>query len=649
MIGLSEVDAGNHPMNSLRSILLSWDPSTYANFAQRIACLDQVLNSYPDVGWALLVRLFPAVHDIHWPTQRPRMRDFAPKTPEVMTFAVVWRYQGEIVQRALQLAGDDESRNIVIVKSFSAFTPEAQQQVFVHLEAYLKRNQTPGGCLLWHELNAELSRHEFFVDSDWAMREPERQRIRQLLEAYKPTDPLAAELQLFDDWTPNVGRYEPGKELESAENLRAESIDRILAQEGADGILRLAGRVKLPQLIGPALASSSISIDQLSEVLVRGLESNVPGDLGFYASAVGVPKFGDPWKQIVRSVVDKESSAARKAHLIHGWPLVHATWKLVDELGDAVRSEYWASVQQLPATGTTDDVLYAIEQLRQQKRSIDLLRMITTKIKVVSSELLLTLLKESLPDLGTGIKQMGNMLSFYINRIFSELKTRSDVSELSLAEMEFGFYPVTFSAEPSTVLHAALAKEPLFYIEVLCQAFRPKNLDGNSEPTDDDIARGRVSRRLLRQLQIVPGLENGKIKGTVLSWWVDEARSFAAEADRTEIADYYIGRLLAHAPIDSDHPEAWPPAAISELIDRVMSEDLEEGILSQCLDKASVSVREFNEGGDRERGLAREYEAWADDANQYARVPLLLSRIAKAWLERALQEDSDAEKRKMIR
>lgn len=406
----------NRPINSLRAILLSWSPNTYASLAQRIACLDLILAACPDIGWQLLVKLMPHSHDTSSPTQMPKLRDTAPMVRENLTFGIVWDSEAAIAKRAIQAADDNEERIVVLVKQISSFRPETRSEILTFIDDSLSRHQSSEGSPIWHALREEVVRHNYFADSDWAMKQDERDAITSIVERYRPADPLVTERQLFDDWMPHIGRYDPNarSDLDETDAMRKEALDRVLSREGLVGILRLARMVKIPSLIGPPLRSTSITEEQLLELLKMSVATQAPGDLSFYISAIGAERFGEHWKIQFKDtfptiIYDPETLA----RLMLGWPLVRATWDFVKSLGDDVYDVYWRLIQWLPIDGTLEDLLLAIEEFRRAGRSLEILGLVHRRISDLSSGLILSLLDEGQRQIASGQGKMGSMLSYY--------------------------------------------------------------------------------------------------------------------------------------------------------------------------------------------------------------------------------------------
>jgi hypothetical protein len=638
----------NRPINSLRAILLGWSPNTYAPQAQRIICLDMILGACPEVGWQLLVKLLPRHHDTSSPTHHPKVRDLAPKVPEEITFGLVWDFESVIVDRALVAAGNAETRITELIGTFGSFQPGSRASVLAHVDSYLATYQTAEGCKVWYALKEEVARHDYFSDSEWAMKPEERASIAEVVERHRPSDPLVGDRQAFDEWLPHIGKYQSGTgEFTDPDEVRKEVLERVLGRDGVAGILRLARIVKLPNLIGQALRNTSISLDQMFELLEGALDPGTPRELAFYVSAVGADKFGDQWKDVFpKRTLAKVQDDSIKAHLLLGWPQDEVTWSLVDSLGSQVLKQYWAHTHLLPIQGTFEQLRFAIDQLRQRNRDIDVLGLVHMRLKDLPTDLIQDLLTKGISQVDQAAKRMGTMLPYYIAQTLAELRGRSDAQELEIAKIEYAYLPVLrFEQQPLTII-GLLTRDPALFVDVLSDVFRGKNTAPEEAVSDEKRARARASYKLLMMFKTVPGFNGAQVDAEVLSGWISEARRIARLKDLSEICDIYVGHVLAHAPSDPSET-FWPPSAVSKVIEAIASGDLERGFHTECFNKRGVYSKAINEGGGQERCLAEQYQQWADCTHQYPRTSATLAGIAEGWNRQAEDEDKRAEQGKM--
>ena len=638
----------NRPINTLRDILLGWSPNTHAYLPQRIACIDAVLAARPDVGWQLLSKLLPRHMDSSSATQRPKLRDPAPEVPEEITFGVVWDFETAIVDRALIAAGDDETRLGVFIEKMGQLQPGNRARVLAWIDKYLAAHQSAEGIKLWHDLKDESTRNEYFADSDWALKGNELEAVKALVERYRPIDPMVSDRHVFDDWTPQVGKYNPGGEvLEDADNLRRDVLERVLARDGVPGILKLAKMVKLPELLGQALGRVTFTLEQMFELMAGALDPAAPASLQFYVSAFGFEKFGDKWRNAFQDrVLAQVTDTTAKAKLLLGWSADRSTWAYVDGIGSEVRDLYWRQMNRLPAQGSIDDLVYAIDQFRGVNRDIEVLGLLHRRIKDVPSPVLIELLGKGAAQVNDGVRRQGNMLSYYVGLALNDLRERSDVERLQIALLEYAYFPLLrFEKEPLT-LFDLLATDPEMFVDVMSHVFRDKDAPEDQVITPQMKVRAEVSYDVLLAFTKVPGLHEGKIVSQELSNWVTEVRSRTSAKGIDEIGDQRIGFLLAHAPQDSDE-RFWPPSAVCEVIEAVSSMQVERGFAIECFNKRGVYSKGINEGGDKERELARRYKSWADVTLSYPRTSAMLMAISDDWARHADHSDVRAEQSKM--
>ncbi|WP_460158554.1 hypothetical protein [Pseudomonas sp. S3_E11] len=638
----------NRPINSLRAILLGWSPSTYATQEQRISCVDAIIRATPHIGWQLLMKLLPRHHDSTSSTHHPKIRDLAPKVAEEITFGLVWDFEMAVINRALSAAGSDEDRISMLIKSMSAFQPDSRSSVLSAVDRYLKKHPSLGGGLVWHTLNDEAARHDYFADADWALEPEERASIAAIIERHRPIDPLVTDRQAFDDWLPHIGKYRPEGDIIDPEEVRKNVLERVFLRDGVAGLLRLARMVKLPNLIGPALRHISISREQMFELLEGALSTpDTPHELTFYISAVGADRFGAQWKKVfVERILANIPDELTRVQLVLGWPQDEATWSLVDSLGPEIREAYWLKTKSLPIHGTPEQLSFAIEQFRRYNRDIDVLGLLYTRIKDLPKDLIQDLLIKGVTQVKEAQYGMGAMLSYSVSQALLELRGRSDTLDIDIAKIEYAYLPLlSFDEQPITIINL-MARTPEIFVDVLSDVYRSKSSDPATEVSDEVKALARASHRLLKAFKRIPGLVDEKVNYELLSSWVTEVRDRAADRDLLEVCDSYIGQLLAHSPHDPDE-DFWPPLAVKKVIESTASIELERGLISECFNKRGVYSKSINEGGGQERALAEKYQLWADGAVSYPRTSATLRSIADSWISQSVDEDTRAEQGKM--
>jgi hypothetical protein len=190
-----------------------------------------------------------------------------------------------------------------------------------------------------------------------------------------------------------------------------------------------------------------------------------------------------------------------------------------------------------------------------------------------------------------------------------------------------------------------MSEDPAFYASLIHDAFKPRNQEV-PEPTDAQKATARAAYRLLSEFTVIPGAHDGQIDADVLFGWVDVVQAIAKNDDRSEIADEFIGHLVAYAVPDPDG--AWPHRVVRDLIEKMSSTHLETGIDTERFNMAGRQhARAFYGGGGRERGIAEELREWSRETRAWPRTSAMLERIAKSWDHFAEMQDERSKQDRM--
>lgn len=637
---------GNRPLGSLRSIFLAWSPNTDANLNQRLRALDALIRVLPDVAWELLLTLAPRHHDTNSPTPRPKLRDTTPLEPEVLTFGLVWETEAKFLERTLALANQRQERLMKLVAHLGTYQPGARAELVAALEAGLAGSSPEDGKPLWHRLREFVSHHEAFVDADWSLKGVELGKLQRLVEAHQPTDIVSQSRHLFDDWVPHINA-KAETALQEAEEARAAAVRQIHQTMGVDGLMRLVKAVRLPRQLGEALSKLDVTFDEAASLIFELVHAGGEYfDLACFISGGLRRKSPDAWAQYYESAIfPRVKSLKDAARLLVAWPNNQDTWRVVDHLGTGFAEAYWHDVGSIPYGGSEADRTYAIQRLRNAGQSLKVLTSLHGQVKDVASKTLLELLDESVEMIASAALAP-TMLSYAISDVFEVLAARSDVPSVEVARREYVYLPLIEGSVKGLAIHALLALDADEYINVISNVYLAKSAVHVDSPSEQEKARARMSYRLLKSFHTVPGERaEGGVDEVALRSWVYQARARAEELDRVEIADEFIGQLLAHAKPDAISG-AWPPEAVAKLLDELGEDGLERGIEVERFNMRGVHSRGYAEGGGQERDLAAKYRIWARQTS-FPRAAAMLERIAECWDEHACRADIAAEKEKL--
>jgi hypothetical protein len=235
--------------------------------------------------------------------------------------------------------------------------------------------------------------------------------------------------------------------------------------------------------------------------------------------------------------------------------------------------------------------------------------------------------------------------------LFDLLRGRSGVDLAELARREYAYLPLlTRSFEKRELaLHNILSREPRFFVDVICDLYKPHSAEQEKGPVADERQRrAHFAWDLLRSWHHPPAVdEKGQVDAEELREWITESRMLASEKDRKSVADQHIGNVFYYYPRDPSD-SAWPHVELRNLIEELKSDDIEKGIALEQYNSRGVVSYGLYEGGDQERTIAEKWRNWARTVGiRWPRTQNMLERIAASWNREATQRDVEAEKERL--
>ena len=650
---LAAIDPGgkdsNRPINSLRSIFLSWSPNTSAKAAERSAVLKHVVSAVPSIAWELITKLLPKAHDTSSPTQAPKFREYEEREPEVLTYGLVWESQAVVVDLAVGHVGHDPGRWHTLISAMHHF----QEKPFYDVaEALRLELETPhvDTYEIWDHLRKEVNRHKAFDSTEWSLKDKPLAVLDTLVTGHAPKNPVLLASWLFDDWMPDV----PGKgdltddPTEGIEAARATAITGLYASEGIEGLVALAGKVKLPQHVAHAVKNLQLEMEGLLRVMRAGLQNEALDLFSTIVMAEAISRFKRDGEDAVRVELHGLGlSPDRTSQLLMGLPETKETWDFVATFGEETEDSYWRGKHSFFVTGPVEELMLAIENYTRRGRYLAVLDASSRRLHDLPTKLLMELLNRAIPEINAMQGARGTMTLYVVERAFDELRTREDEPLEDIAQLEFAYLPALRERKKLLVLHRMIAEEASLFVDVIVAVFKPENSE--SVPVDDAARRKAVAAyELLQGLKTLPGQTGDEIDAQKLLSWCLEVRELATKADRLTMAEQRVGHLFARAPASSVDG-AWPHDAVRLVIETLASDRLERGIEVERINMRGVYSKGIGEGGLQERDLAAQAQQWADAVPAYPRTAAMLRRVAASWSRYAERADVEAEEDELRR
>jgi hypothetical protein len=647
---LAAIDPGgeysNRPLESLRRIFLLWNPSTNAPLQARLNVLDQIIQSDSGIAWQLIENLLPKSQDTMSVGPKPRYREFGASDREVLTRDLWRESRREIVARAIVLAGSSADRWDKLIGSLSNIDQDQRKILLETLKSTFSTAPDTEKVPIWEKLRDEIARHKRFQKAQWAMGPDALEEIQEVADLLRPTDAFDQVRWLFGEHYPDLP-VEGGldKYGDAVAIARSDAVGRILRESGVGAVIKLAKEVKLPQFVGATLAELDIEPRKLFRVIEEAIQQPELEVFARSVSDTAVRRFGDEWtRQIFEAFTQDKFSAEQFVTLVVDWPEKPALWQRIKEQGEDVEQLFWQRKARVLIDKDDDSLEQAILKLIHYDNPIAALESTPFSLKKLSTTTLFSLIDRVLDKLKSAGSAVPPMASYELQEVLKELNSREDVEIADIARREYALLPLLgYGDEKNQALHRLMKNDPSFFVEILTSVFRAEDEPKQDVISEEASLRAQIGYRLLYSFDELPGYDGrSEIDSIHLNSWIDDVRAQAVAVKRTVIADQYIGHVLAHAPIDSEDG-AWPHTEVRRVIERLGSDEVDQGVQIERYNMRGVHSRAMYEGGDQERELSDQYLRWANVSAIYPRTFALLSKIAQQWKREAELQDKSAE------
>lgn len=663
LLRLSELDPGgnlvNRPSNSLAEIYKSWHFQTLAPFEQRMEILKISVSQHKVEGWKLLRRLMPEHHGTASPTFKMRWRLFDKNINLVYKYSEVYATYSAITDMLLDLFDNSDKKLSQIINHSTTAVQEDDREKML---SFIERNfsKIPAGSSQSRDqLRKILNHHRSYPTAEWSMSEDTLLRYQAIYDAMEPDDVILKYWWLFDsihvtfpdvEFNEEGEKYDYKMQYQRVQSARAEALETILKSVDLEKTIDLA-----------ATRDSSITIGQTLGLMIKD-EANIktifhllkkenPNLVLVHRFAeIKTSKDGLDWafklfSQLKQEGFDDNMLLQLLLPLQQGKEL----WDFVKQAGENIELNYWLAVDPHFYHIANEEKIVGIKKLLLYKRyfiAVNLASMITDDLPT-------DVLAEILQLAATEKSSRDEYLREHdVSSIFKSLESREDMNHEELAKLEWLYLSILSSygsAYKPKQLHLELAKSPDFFMQILKWAYYPKDekrREAEKKEIDPEEHQkfARQAYYLLTDYKTIPGIqEDGSIDEEYLNDWVDKIRELAKEADRAEMADSVIGKLLAY--YTEANQDYWPADEISNIIERINTKSIKSSFSMTVTNKRGSTTRSPFEGGTIERANADHFQKLAAlHKYKHPNIAEIFAKIAAGYLLDAKYEDEQAER-----
>ncbi|NLV73679.1 MAG: hypothetical protein GXY52_03190, partial [Chloroflexi bacterium] len=361
----------NRAVDSLARILLPWCLQTKATLDNCSSAVEQVIETYPQTGWKLLLSLLGS-KSVTYPINRPLWSDEPQQyelrpTPDQERIKLVDKY----ATLAIKVVKTDPNRLVELTSCLFRLPSWAIQELLDYLEKF--EFVAPKDDALQEAIWRNLLDQSFLLKNDRLPGPISSQeysdRLDSLITVLTPRSPTYRYRILFENTVHNQPRVE-GTYKERQERLwreRVQAITEIYQLGGIDEVLEFSHSVGLSGVVGSAFADAvdAISDNQIFPTIFGSLDSSIRQ---FLRSFVSNRFLSLGWKWV--DGIDVNNWPVKWiAQLLMNLPCTPATWDRVDKLLVGNDALYWQAVdlQWLPEP---EHLEFAVRKLLEHKRAL---------------------------------------------------------------------------------------------------------------------------------------------------------------------------------------------------------------------------------------------------------------------------------------
>jgi hypothetical protein len=651
---LQTVDPGgrlsNRPIASLNNIFVGWVRHTSAPLSLRVGALEYICRTTPNVGWQLLMGIWPKDHSTSFPPHMPLYKDWGPSSHKVQISEWL-EYTKHVVRIAIDVAGTDVERWATLAEQISPLPEDERGNILDRLEDVASSDYLSADdqLSLWNRLHGEVAKHERFPNAGWSLKGSSMDRLRSIASKLEPTANVQRFAYLFD-WRPNIPGTDPTEQPKAYDDklqaLQKEAVIQVLKAGETEAVRELADRCRRPERIGNTLAD--LGVDYLTSVLLGWLDAEnakISSVAMSWAHRMVIIR-GINWVfEVLRHPAMQVPS--RRIAIALQAPGAPEFWDRLEETDALLSKAYWERIdpwslgEENPSRATTEFLSH-----RRPWAAIAFAGGSLSRFKAeTGAPPLSTVLVEEMLDMALrsgSLDYRSQMTGYELGALLDHLETMNAPAD-SLARYEFGFFSLLEDHRHPRALYRVLERNSKNFVDLVSRVYRGVN-EPSRKLDEAEQAYAHHAWWVLNHWHGFPGRQDdGSIDTPQFGRWISEARLAFAENGRADIGDEQIGQVLAFAPTGADGN--WPAEAVRDLIENAGSVNIETGIHIGVMNKRGVTSRGLYDGGQQERELAASYREWAKSIiSRWPRTSRVLRRVADDYDIQARRNDEQAEK-----
>ncbi len=591
---LSEVDLGNkysnRPFRSLKEIFTGWVNNSVATHSERLDLIDTILiSNYEKIAWRLLIALLPEYGSISSPIHNPQYRRWSEDKKITVNRAEYIKYISDISVKIITLFEKDPSVRIIdLINNITKLTETLFQQcIGILLKLTTEQFEEDSKQIITTTLKNTIARHRRVPDAEWSLPESAIKELEKIYIHFQPTNIVLKYQFLFDEYFPRLVMPISRKELSYAERgeiielHRTKALQEIYGIMGIDGVKTLTILTKNPQLVGAAIANSTLQSKLLEEILTW-LESDMKNLFTAAQSFIFTMYYLD--KEWLRTILSKINGWSNKkiVSVFTALPLVKSCLVALRLQSEEVKKLFWDAVNKYhllkedlsELNDIAENLLLHGRPLAALDASAQCLYNDREKSLIdcnLLSRILLSIASEPKDANRIHISQ----IQHEILETIGHLQKHDYENKDKLPQIEWMFAKLfRYEDQRPIMLEKEVRDSPLFFVELVSWMFWEDDEVEILEVDKNKLKlRAENAFEIFDMLKVLPGEQgDGTIDSHYLLQWVTDVRSEFCKNKKESIGDVRMGEYFSNVFEGSDG--VWPHEAVRTVVELIKSKGM---------------------------------------------------------------------------
>ena len=599
-----KIDSDNKAFKVLREIFLGWIKNNeLKSNDERLTVLTTLREKFPGLIWQLLIKLtedrqksfglsIPLYHN--WPSEQAgqgvMMHDWV-------------EYREKLVSLLLKMIDSDEKQlierfcQLLKIFNFTLFTATQFDCLIQKIESIPCNSleESPRDQLI-SQLRDTLNHHRSLPDTDWAWREVILSRLESLYHKFEyKNDPAKKYAYLFNHGDATSLSIHPNSNRSWQENSlitqkeREQAIEKIYADQGANGIFELAKNCLYPHSIGIIIAEAIIISDNIEPAVLAWLvseEKNLQSIAKYYCCKKSGKDFN--WVIKLLKTANHLVTLEKKKALLLAISVTSEILQLVQQLEQELQDHFWKNREFIYFSEDEEsNALSVAKKLLYYDRPVDALKSVAqlfgkSNHKLCSCLIAYILEKIDQNKFQQAKAQQNSGVDYDIDGAITFLEKRDDLPAKRVADLELKFLETLIDNNVQTNnLYRVIAENPDYFVFLVDLA------DHNPKKNVPEYLSSAVWN-ILGRTSLLPGQNGLQIDQNKLRTWLLKTKNLF---NASEKGDGYIGGYLSKCDKDPTD-NLWPHKAVRDILedDTIASESLQDGLIFGKLNLVNMAA-----------------------------------------------------------